>query len=268
MNVNNKYKFIKSNLDQYINLPLEIKWDFNGREDSIEYFEKDVLREIAGFPYDFEVSRFAHEPYGTNQQTEINYDFYFYSGTSAQVQTSVASDWKVSYLTEGFSSVELYYFANQFTKSFFKLDFYDTKESKTQKNYFTVILPVQQGLTESATTSPYKPVIEIKKPSMFLDYVGDKEGFFFYWLRKKNFLDIDTFYMTAKFFDARLGVFVKMMNVPQSSITSNKFNFDTSKYYYYKVVLDYTKQTYQIFDFQNVRIGNGNPIKWYEYVNP
>jgi hypothetical protein len=74
--------------------------------------------------------------------------------------------------------------------------------------------------------------------------------------------------MTAKFFDARLGVFVKMMNVPQSSITSNKFNFDTSKYYYYKVVLDYTKQTYQIFDFQNVRIGNGNPIKWYEYVNP
>ena len=265
---NNKYKFLKSTLDQYINIPLEMKWDFSGREDSIENYENEVLREVAGLPFDFEVSRFSHEPYGQNFETKINYDFHFFSGTSSQIPTSNQSDWKVSYLSEGFTPVELYYYANQFTKSFFKLDFYDTKESKTQKNYFTVILPVQQGLTESATTSPYKPSIEIKKPSMFLDFVGDKEGFFLYWLRNKGFLDIDTFYMTAKFFDARLGVFVKMMNAPQSSITSNKFNFDPDRYYYYKVVLDYTKLTYQVFDFQNVRIGNGTPIKWYEYVNP
>jgi hypothetical protein len=265
---NNKYKFVKSNLDQYINLPIEIKWDFGGRDDSIDNYENEVVREVAGLPFDFEVSRFSHEPYGQNKETKINYDFYFFSGNSGQIPSSTSSSWKVSYLNEGFTPTELYYFANQFTRSFFKLDFYDTKEAKTQKNYFTVILPVQQGLTETATISPYKPSIQIKKPSMFLDFVGDKEGFFLYWLRKKNFLDINTFYMTAKFFDARLGVFVKMMNSPQSTLTSNKFNFDTSRYYYYKVVLDYTKNTYQIFDYQNVRIGTGTPIKWYEYVNP
>ncbi len=42
--------------------------------------------------------------------------------------------------------------------------------------------------------------------------------------------------MTAKFFDARLGVFVRMTNTPQSSI-ANKFTFNPNEYFYYK----YTK---------------------------
>lgn len=268
MSVNNKYKFVIGQLDQHIDIPVEIKWDFEGRDDSIDDYEKKVIGEVAGSPYDFEVSRFSHEPYGPDSLTKINYNFYFYSGNSSQIQTSTSGNWGLSYLAEGFTPVELYYFANQFTNSFFKLDFYDTKESNTQKNYFTVILPVQQGLTETATLSSFKPPVQIKKPSMFLDFVGDKEGFFLYWLKKKDFLDINTFYMTAKFFDARLGVFVKMMTSPQATIVSNKFNFDPSNYFYYKVVLDYTKTTYQVFNSQNVRIGNGTPIKWYEYVNP
>jgi hypothetical protein len=58
-----------------------------------------------------------------------------------------------------------------------------------------------------------------------------------------------------------------MMNEPQSSLP-NKFLFDGARYFYYKVELDYTTKTYQVFDYLNNRIGNGNPINWYEYINP
>jgi hypothetical protein len=122
-------------------------------------------------------------------------------------------------------------------------------------------------MTEPASVSPLLPIVQIRKPSFFLDFVGDKEGFFIYWLKNLDYLNITTFYMTAKFFDGRLGVFVKMMNEPQSSLP-NKFLFDGTRYFYYKVELDYVTKTYQVFDYLDNRIGNGNPINWFEYINP
>jgi hypothetical protein len=41
--VNNKFKFILPNTDQYIDLPIELKWDFYGRDDSIGVYEADVI---------------------------------------------------------------------------------------------------------------------------------------------------------------------------------------------------------------------------------
>ena len=152
---------------------------------------------------------------------------------------------------------------------------YNNFDEKRQKNYITIIIPTQQGLTMSAIMQTTD--VTIKKPSFVLDYVGDKEGFFIYWLKKKNFLDIDTFYMTAKFYDAKRGFFTKMMNMPQSSLSGNKYVFDNSQYFYYKVHLDYDKQEYQVFNMNpnqtiylndSKRAGTLQPIKWYEYVNP
>ena len=74
--------------------------------------------------------------------------------------------------------------------------------------------------------------------------------------------------MSAKFFDGRLGVYVKMMKVPQSSpLIPSVFEFE-SKYFYYKVNLDYVNKTYEILDDLNVRVGTTSSIKWYEYINP
>lgn len=280
---NNSYKFtLPKGTDKYIDLPIEIKWDFVGQDDAVEQYQEDVVEEIVGLPGDFEVSRFAHASYSSNTKTDIKYDFHFFSvnggvpsNPSAQVLPSLASDWKVSYLPEGFSINDVYYFVKPFTKSFFKLDFYDSKSSISQNNYFTVILPVQQGFTDTVTISSYSPSVQIKIPSFKLDYVGDKEGFFLYWLRKKDLLNInpnltnttETFYMTAKFFDARLGVFVKMTNTPQSNITA-KFQFNPEEYFYYTVVLNYPDNSYQVFNNSGARVGTDTPIKWYEYVNP
>jgi hypothetical protein len=105
---------------------------------------------------------------------------------------------------------------------------------------------------------------------MKLDYIGDKEGFAIYWLRYRDFIDIDTFFMTAKFFDARLGVFKQMTNKVQSTITPNKFNFNNADYFYYRVDLNYNNKTYEVFSTStNQRVGDSlTPIKFFEYVNP
>ena len=281
---NNSYKFtLPKGDDKYINIPIEIKWDFLGQDNAVDEYQQNVIEDIIGFPGDFEVLRFAHAPYNNDTKTDIKYDFHFFSdlqpdsngdlvptvpvNPSLLVTTSTPTNWVSSYIPEGFTETEIYYYVKPFTKSFFKLDFYDSKDTITQTNYFTVILPVQQGFTVSASTSPYKPPIQIKIPSFKLDYVGDKEGFFLYWLRNTKFLNISKFYMTAKFFDARLGLFVKMTNVPQSSIPS-LFRFNPEDYFYYEVRLNYTDKTYEVWDSSNNRAGTASSIKWYEYINP
>ena len=77
--------------------------------------------------------------------------------------------------------------------------------------------------------------------------------------------------MSAKFFDARLGVYVKMSKIPQILLKPTLFQFSDLNFYY-KVKLDLNKKTYQIFDKDinnnDVRVGTTSSIKWYEYVNP
>jgi hypothetical protein len=111
--------------------------------------------------------------------------------------------------------------------------------------------------------------VTIRKPKYVLDYIGDKEGFFLYWLKGRGFLNINTFYMTAKFFDGSTGQFIKMMNT-QQNLLPNMYDFPPESYFYYKVDLDYLTQTYQVFNYPTGnRAGTvSNPIKWYEYTNP
>lgn len=272
MNVNNRYRLRLTGAEKYINLPLEIKWDFNGRGDAVEKYEKDVISNLTEAFNFYEISRYSHKKYGQNDETSITYDFNFYNSPTPVTASTLSSDWVNSYIFDlaspsGFSVSQVYYNQRPFRNSFFKLDFYDSPDTSNQTIYFTVVLPTQQGLTENVTLSPLIPNVNIFKPSMKLDFVGDKEGFFFYWLRNPNLVNINTFYMSAKFFDARLGVFVRMMNEPQSSLP-NKFIFDNNRYFFYKVIIDYDTKDYEILDYQNVRIGNGTPIKWYEYINP
>lgn len=265
MNVNKYTLTTPAGQNKSLNIPIELNWDYLGIDQSIELYEEQVITEVIGVGRDFEVSRFSNQPYSglTKIITEINYEFYFHTGNTLTAQTN----WQVSYLGEGFSTQDLYYYNNNFANSFFKLDFYDNRDEKKQINYITAIIPTQQGL--KMNTMMQRTPVEIKKPKFILDYVGDKEGFFIYWLKKREFLDIDTFFMAAKFYNAETGSFTKMMNRGQYSLTGNPYTFDATSYFYYPVKLDYTGQTYQIFDWNIQRVGESTkPIKWYEYVNP
>jgi len=265
----NKIKILNPTNDKYVNIPLNLEWDFTGRDNAIEEYEKSVVGDILGRPKDFELSRFSHNKHQKSDNTYILYDFYFYSGVSSNVTASTSTNWVNSYLyTNGFTTMELYNYANSFKKSFFKLDFHDSNNESTQTNYFTVIIPTHQGYKTIVNYGYYLPSIDIKTPKFKLDYIGDKEGFFFYWLRETEFLNITTFYMTAKFFDAKTGTFIKMMNRPQSSILGAPFGFKPEDYFYYKIEMDYTNNTYEAYDYTNTRIGTTSSIKWYEYINP
>ena len=258
-------------VDKQITIPVQLSWDYLGLDQSIDEYETEVITQVIGVGRDFEVSRFPHAPEsGDTNNTDIKYQFYFYSGGSLNDE----SNWKVYYRMEGFTTQEIYYYSKGFSNSFFKLDLYDNVDPKKQTNYITIILPTQQGLKMDALMQ--RTPVTIKKPDYVLDYVGDKEGFFIYWLKKRRFLDISTFFMSAKFYDAQKGQFIKMMNMPQSSISGDKYSFDSSQFFYYRVELDYEKHNYNVFNMNNnqtiydatyQRAGTLVPIKWYEYVN-
>ena len=264
----NKVKILKTDLDQSINIPINMQWDFTGRDEAITEYETTILEQVIGTATDFEISRFAHNVF-FNLDSAIDYEFYFYDYSQPITATTVGS-WDNSYLGLGFTTEQVYYYAKPFIKSFFKLDLFDSDNEKTQQLYLSIILPVQQGRTETVVLSPLVPPVEIKKPKMVLDYIGDKEGFFIYWLRSREVINIDEFYMTASFFDARTGVFKRMTNTQQNLIIPDKFTFDNSTYFYYRVDLDYNNKTYEVFSTStNLSVGDSlTPIKWYEYVNP
>jgi hypothetical protein len=245
-----------------INIPINLDWEYLDVDSEIKEYETSILNELITTDKDFEVNRFFHADY--DNKSEINYEFYFYEGGSL----SNSSNWKIDYRAQGFTTQEVYYYANSFRNSFFKLDLYDSPIESEQENYITIILPTQQGLRMA--TKMQNTDVQIRKPQFILDYVGDKEGFFIYWLKKRNFLDISTFYMTAKFFDGKTGQFVRMMNRPQSTIQGNKFVFSSSDYFYYRVDIDYLTHSYKVYDIinPNDRVGGTVPIKWYEYINP
>jgi hypothetical protein len=296
--VNDKFLGIVKTEDGFLNIPLEIDFDFEGRAQSIELYESEVLEQIINPPQDFESTKFAHAEWNyvstgltlnfvggiptitvtstTTKVTEINYEFNFFDYLST-ISGATLSNWAIDYENASFTDSEIYYFANSFKGSFFKLDFYDTNQSESQKILLTIILPTQQGLKESGTIGSVNfPIsVMVKKPKFRLDYTGaDKEGFFIYFLKDKSYLNIDEFYVSAKFFNAKKGQFVRLMNVPQSNFTgASRFNVDKQKTFYYKYKLNY--QTFEYEVFYDAQVGNvtrvgtiDSPIKWYEYVNP
>jgi hypothetical protein len=272
----NKYRIVPDNNEKYLNIPIEMKWDFTGKDDSLDEYQKTILEEVIGTANDFEICRFTHEEYlDVNQRTKtnINYEFNFYNySLPITAATVTTTNWDDTYLNLAFTTPDIYYFRKPFTKSFFKLDFYDNPSDVSQNIYFSVILPVQQGEFQTVNLSAIITNINIRKPKYSLDYLGDKEGFFIYWLRDRNYIDIDEFYMSAKFFNGRTGNFIRMMNRPQiPPFTPSLFTFNSDEYFYYKLKLDYDTKTYQVFSTINPtqRVGvDGTPIIWYEYVNP
>ena len=262
----NKYRFSNNGIERKLQIPIEITWYMEGRTDSIDVYEQEVVEQIVNPPEDFEVTRFEHQLWtsGTTQRYDINYDFYFLS-SNVDISAATSNDWVIDYEDEGFSVLEMYYYSNAFKNSFFKIDFYDTTNAETQKNYFTIILPTQQG--EMMTKSLNSKNVEVRKPKYNLDYVGDKEGFFVYWLKSRDYINLDEFYMSCKFFNAKSGQFIRMTNEPQANF-GDKYNFQKSQKFYYKLILDYDNYDYRVETVGGTRVGIQTPINFYEYINP
>ena len=137
----NKVKILKTDLDQSINIPINMQWDFTGRDEAISEYETSILKQVIGTATDFEISRFSHNVF-SNFDTAIDYEFYFYDNSQPITATTVGS-WNLSYLNLGFTTEQIYYYSKPFTKSFFKLDLFDSDNEKTQQLYLSIILPAR-----------------------------------------------------------------------------------------------------------------------------
>jgi hypothetical protein len=278
---NNYYRFSLNVSDKDIIIPVEITFDQEGREQGVEEYESEVLERVINGVDDFEISKFAHAPWDTNNDvTQVHYQFNFFNPntpTDFINNPPTITDWLDDYQYATFTDSEIYYFSNSFKGSFFKLDFYDSKTNENQKILFSVVLPTQQGLKEPGFIGPQfnQTTVQVKKPKYILDYTGqDKEGFFYYWLKNPDYLNQTTFYMSCKFFNAKKGQFIRMMNKPQSTLTgAGVYNFDKESFFYYKVMFDQTNYEYKVYEESTgLRVGVGplasEAIIWYEYVNP
>ena len=255
--------------DKGLVIPVQFNWSLLDTENEIREIEAEIMSEVAGKGFDFETIRFSHSGYTSTDvndlkvRTDVNYEFYFYSGGNLTLET----EWTMDYRNEGFTTDEVYYFRNNFKKSFFKLDFYDSPSEATQKNYLTIILPTTQGLKMPA--SMQGALVDINKPKYNLDFVGDTNGFFIYWLYSREYIDVNRFYMSCKFWNAKTGTFTRMINRPQSIQASNSYSPNNLFNFYYQVNLNYPSQKYNVYDTITFnRVGTTEPIKWYEYVNP
>lgn len=285
----NNYRLRKNNNDYELNIPIDIQFDVLGREDLIQEYEDKVINKIINPVDDFEIVRFGHKPYVVPEdgdgppvpsslifETKLQYEFLFFNRNQPIDTTTLISSYlwennyhytdNPNYSADTFSYNEILQYSNAFKRSFFKLDLYDTDDSETQQIYVTLILPTSQSDSEVMNIEELGGNTKIDIPKFSLDYVGNKEGFFIYWLRNPTYLNIDKFYMSAKFFNAKNGQFVRMINRPQSSLP-RKHNFEKKSYYYFNVELDYNEHEY-VIKFNNLRVGENEPIKWYEYVNP
>ena len=280
-NIRLRYNPIQNNNngDLALQTPILSTWDLNGVNESIEVFENEIIQKAINPIDNFETIRYSHAPWApqiinVDPKTSSHYDFYFYSATtdSSITATTTNTPWVTDYRANGFTSRQIYYNDNVFSKSYFKLDFYDSKKRTSQQILLTIIIPTQQGLMTSAIIG--LNTVDIRKPQYQLNFTGDKEGYFVYWLKSPEFFnpEIDTLYMSAKFYDANIGGFKRMMNSPQGTMP-DKFNFSQEIYFYYTLKLNYNDYTYEVFLDNELnkmtKVGTDyNPIKWYEYVNP
>lgn len=278
----NKIKLKLSPSDLNVNIPINLDFSMHGKENLIEKYEDEIVDKIINPINDFEITRFSHDRWDTVESTEnyhTNYEFYFYDRTKDMEDTNSGDDFRYV-LDYNFSDNELFsgdsfnyreiaLFSNSFRKSFFKIDLYDTNQVETQKLYLTIIIPTQQGKTKIENIGSQAVIneVDVRIPSFKLDFIGDKEGYFIYWLKEREYLDITTFYASAKFFNAKNGQFIRMINQPQTSLPK-KFNFIKNEKHYYRVELNYDNFTYKFYNVNsNVRVGVETPIRWYEYIN-
>lgn len=154
----NKYKILNTNNNFQLQVNIPTTWDFANRGDLIDDYESIVAKEMVGVPQNFEMARFSRKPiYDSNNElsTSVTYKFYFADYTqNTLIPNALTPTWYNSYeLANTFTPEELRTNAKSVQKSFFKVDLYDSKDGRTQKNYLTLILNGSLSLPTEVVTS-------------------------------------------------------------------------------------------------------------------
>ena len=307
----NRISIKASTSDKSITIPIGQSFDEIGQEEVIRTWEEVELQDNINVIQDYETTRYAYS--NIISGNTISYEFNFWDAAT--------STYEDNFNVLGFLNKDLAKPKKAFTRSFFKFDFYDSPWRKEQKIMFTNIMPLNNCIKEEAIIDPLEDPIEyysqiannitlptygVYTPKAFLGPLkGKNENYYIQWLKDRELMEIDTFYMSCKFYNAKSGKVVNMINEePTLQEIINGEVLSYPKWFYYKVKLVIgpgvastviPNYRYVVTRFNEtimamggggaagtgipggtptgavpttLAVPNGVPIKFYEYVNP
>lgn len=212
-------KILRKDINQNIILNSEdvFKLDL-GWQDNAQEMEKELLEDIINPVQNFETVRYIHKPYVNSSgltQTDIWFKFYFVTGNT----------YVLDYEPSGISVKENTKLLKQTTESFFRLEFYKTPNGvlpnrNNRRLVFSKNLTIPLGeryFYTTLNTFVYKPIF-------YGSNYRNKENMYLFWFQEDSALNEeiltgDTFYMTAKFFNAEDGSIVDFTNKDMVNLT-------------------------------------------------
>jgi len=308
----NRLNIKASTADKSITIPIGQTFDEVGNEQLVRTWEEVELQDNINVIQDYETTRYA---YANNiSANTISYAFEFWDATT--------SSYVDNFNVLGFLDRDLAKPKKAFTRSFFKFDFYDSPLRKEQKIMFTNILPLNNCMKEMVTVNVNEDPTEyfsqqaadplstprygVYQPICLLGPLhGRSENYYIQWLKDRELTEINTFYMSCKFYNAKTGKVTNMINEsPTLSQITNGEVLSYPEWFYYQVKLVIStsnsstivpKYRYVVTKFNEaimalggggavgnglpgmtppdavpgtLLVPNGVPIKFYEYVNP
>lgn len=258
-------EILRKDFDQkiVINNSVDFKVDA-GWSESFEEYEEELLKKIINPIENYETVRYIHSPYNSTlsiQQTDIWFKFFFLSG----------STYVPDYSPIGITPKENSKMLKQSTESFFRLEFYKTPNNaapdrNNRRLVFTKHLSLPLGEKFFYTGQGINDYIF--KPVFMGSNYKNKENMYLFWFQDDSVLNEttltgNTFYMTAKFLNAKDGSIIDFV---KSNLSTE---VDESDDMYYKLVIDKSNYSYQVFRYNTSgtgsRIGESNdPIVFYE----
>jgi len=311
MTVNN-FKIKIDGKDKEVTVPFATYFDESlGREQHIELYEKAEMQDNVNIIQDFETTRYSPETLDSDKHIFYSMQFMTNSTPSGD-----PNDYLPDYSVVGISHPDIVERKSNFIKSFFKFDFYDNPNPQTQRLYFSIISPINNGkpfvkggpydyllqISNDPISNNYDPIGYAKAlikdenlavplgPPYYYDKLESSqfdfssigkntENYYIQWLKNRDLVPYNIFYMSCKFFNAETGKTHKFINKVQPA---NTYTLSIPDYYYYQLIFDPIKYTYIVnqFDLTQFAANDGvgsqvghsltfdNPIKFYEYINP
>lgn len=268
-------KIRNSNIDQSIILNSETDFQTNlGWQENMKEFETEILNDIINPIENYETVRFIHSSYTCGDVLQSDIWFYFYFIDSNGQYTN-----GLDYSLVGIDVNENAKMLKQSTESFFRLEFFKTPlsgttyEPPTRQNRRLVFAKnLSLPLGEKYFYTPINDNIFV--PVFTGSNYRNKENMYFFWFQDESVLTEtnlsgsttgNTFFMTAKFYNAKDGSIIDFAN----DLYPSSMEIDESTDMYFRVDIDKVNYSYQIYPYSGntnlTRIGTScNPIKFYE----
>lgn len=227
------FRIRNTNGDKFVNIPLSLDFKNNGYSDLITRIGEEEKQKNVNLIVDAEKMRFYTAKYNTSTLSDgVEIKFYF--------KDTKTNSYQSNFENAGFEEDDIDDSRNRLTKSFFRLDFYDSDDEKTQNFLFSEQLYVQLK----------------KEPKFNLDFI--------YWSKSDpQFIENDSYrelYFSVRFFDASNGTIKQFINTDDTSdVTLNDYKTNKGeRFVKLRVLNPYMDQPL---------IGNKNNIFYVEPIN-